>query len=109
MSDADNSPIFSSLSSDKDMCELVHEYVNALEQRVQNLEAAIDAGDLQTLQHLAHQLKGVSGGYGFEGIGKMAAVVEESIIANRPLLDVERQVQNLITLCRRARADAPDS
>ena len=109
MSDADHGPIFSSLSSDMDMHELIREFVDALEKRVQNLQEAISAGDLETLQSLSRQLKGVSGGYGFEVISEMATVVEESVKSNLPFLEVNRQVQNLIILCRRARADAPDS
>ena len=90
--------------------ELAFTFVgDALEKRVQNLQEAISAGDLETLQSLSRQLKGVSGGYGFEVISEMATVVEESVKSNLPFLEVNRQVQNLIILCRRARADAPDS
>jgi HPt (histidine-containing phosphotransfer) domain-containing protein len=108
MSDADPGPIFSSLSSDKDMEELVREFVDALEQRIDKLQAAIDNGDLGTLQQLSHQLKGSSRGYGFEVIGRMAGLVEESLKADRPFQEVDQQVQNLIDLCRRARADSSE-
>lgn len=85
------------------MLELVQEFVGALPDRATAIEQATAAADLETLRRLAHQLKGASGGYGFEMIGQAAASLEASVKASAAMTEITRQVQGLVSLCRRAR------
>ena len=76
MSSVDLSPIFSPMSSDPNMADLVEEFVGQLRSRISSLEVAYAAADPESLARVAHQLKGASGGYGFDEIGEAAARLE---------------------------------
>jgi len=104
MSSLDTMPLVSSLSNDPDMLDLVEEFVQMLPERVHAIEDAIAANDLSTLMRLAHQLKGASGGYGFDTIGQAAATLEHSARAADSVAQLTSQVQELVNLCQRARA-----
>ncbi|MBP7935611.1 MAG: Hpt domain-containing protein [Phycisphaerae bacterium] len=103
MSSSDQPEIFSTLGNDPDMVELIQEFVNALPERVKSIEAAMNANDLETLRRLAHQLKGASGGYGFELLGQAAASLEQSAKAASSVNQVTGQVQEFVSLCQRAK------
>jgi HPt (histidine-containing phosphotransfer) domain-containing protein len=104
MSTPDLSPIFSELSSDPDMRELVEQFVNNLQGRIQAMEQAVAGNDAAELARIAHQLKGAGGGYGFDRIGESAASLEESAKAAAFVGEVATEVMELINLCRRATA-----
>ena len=104
MATMDTSPIFSSLSDDPDMLELVEEFVGNLQHRVQAIEQAVASNNPAELVRLAHQLKGASGGFGFEAIGTVAAALEQSAKAANCVSDVAAEVAELVSMCRRATA-----
>jgi len=105
MASISSSPIHSGLSDDPDMMELVEEFVANLQDRIATIQACVDTHDLAQLTSIAHQLKGASGGYGFDVIGQAAAVLETSAKATDSLADVGDKVEELISLCRRATAE----
>jgi HPt (histidine-containing phosphotransfer) domain-containing protein len=102
MAASDNSPILSSLSDDPDMMELIEEFVGNLQHRVQAIERAVATNDPSELARLAHQLKGASGGFGFDTIGTMAATLEQSAMAADCVSEVAAEVEELISMCHRA-------
>jgi len=108
MSLSDQSPIFSSLSDDPDMPELLEEFVSNLQDRIANIQALVNLDDVGELARLAHQLKGTSGSYGFMAISEAAARLEQSAQLADSASDLENEVRQLILLCQRARA-APAS
>jgi HPt (histidine-containing phosphotransfer) domain-containing protein len=97
-------PLRSDLSGDPEMAELIGLFLAELPKRVDSLTQAWRAREFQTIQRLAHQLKGSSAGYGFPAIGTAAAKVEDSIRANDNVQvdQLAQQVQELIVLCHRA-------
>lgn len=99
-------PLRSELSGDPEMADLIGLFLAELPKRVESLTQAWRARELQTVQHLAHQLKGSSAGYGFPAIGTAAAKIEDCIRAGDPqhvhLDQLAHQVQELISLCHRA-------
>jgi len=99
-------PLRSELSADPEMAELIGLFIAELPQRVDKLTQAWRAREFHTVQHLAHQLKGSSAGYGFPTIGTAAAKIEDCIRANDPqhihVDQLAHQVQELISLCHRA-------
>jgi len=99
------SPIFSTLSSDPDMLELVEEFVANLQNRIRSIEEAVAADDLQQLTTLAHQLKGASGGYGFDPLSQQAARLEQAARASDSIQQVTTDVNELVAMCRRATAE----
>ncbi|MEM7682209.1 MAG: Hpt domain-containing protein [Planctomycetota bacterium] len=56
--------------------ELAEMFAEAVPERIEQIEAAVQQGDLAELGRLGHQLKGAAAGYGFPKITEAAAVVE---------------------------------
>ena len=59
------------------------------------------ANQLDELRRLAHQMKGASGGYGFEPLGDIAGQIEQAIDNESNLENIQSSVEELIALCRR--------
>jgi HPt (histidine-containing phosphotransfer) domain-containing protein len=97
-------PLPSDLSGDPEMVELIGLFLAELPKRVESLTQAWRAREFQTVQQLAHQLKGSSAGYGFPAIGAAAAKVEDCVrVSDNIQADqLAQQVQELIALCHRA-------
>ncbi len=95
-------PFYSTLADDADMCELVTLFVDEIPQRISAIEAALAAYDLQSLQRLAHQLKGAAAGYGFPAIGAAAGAVEIAIGINCSDRIV-KHTGRLLAMCRLVR------
>ena len=56
--------------------ELIPGFLNNRNTDVENLNAALSDGKLETLQSIGHSLKGVGGGYGFDGLSEIGAEIE---------------------------------
>jgi histidine phosphotransfer protein HptB len=101
-------PLYSSLAFDPDLAPLVELFVEDLPDRAEMLLDRLQASDAEGLRHVAHQLTGAAGSYGFHDITAEAAVVEQTIVAGRSEEEVIAAVNSLIDLCRRARAGTGD-
>ncbi len=99
-------PIFSTLSDDEEMRDILEMFVDELPDQVSALQEALQSQDLSCLRDHAHQLKGAAGGYGFDIITEVAAELEASIKQNQ-ITDLQQQVKQLISLCERATAEMP--
>jgi HPt (histidine-containing phosphotransfer) domain-containing protein len=95
-------PIRSSFSNDPEMLELIEYFVSELPERVSALNDCWKNGRLDDLRRLAHQLKGASGGYGFESLGDAAARLEEAIDMQADVDRLQGEVEELLEMCRRA-------
>jgi histidine phosphotransfer protein HptB len=102
-----NEPIYSTLTGDPDLGELVEMFVGEMRERVAALESFLAAGDWDNLRRAAHQLKGAAGSYGFGPISPMAARVEDAIRHACPEDAIRQAVDELVHLCRRAQAGRP--
>jgi signal transduction histidine kinase/CheY-like chemotaxis protein len=98
--------VVSTLENDEDMKEILHQFVRDLPDRSSAILRASQASDVETLKRLAHQLKGAAGGYGFPGITEAASAVEQAIVEGAEPPSLQRHVEELASLCRRARAAA---
>ena len=79
-------PVYSVFSDDPDFAELLQMFAFTLSERGQSFQESFRAGEIEQVQTQAHQLKGTGGSYGFEGLTKVAAELEDACKAN----DVER-------------------
>lgn len=71
-------PIPSDLvNQDKSFTDLVQEFVDGLDRRMADMGAALSVGDFQALTHLAHQLKGSGGGYGYPVLTELSSQIEQ--------------------------------
>lgn len=100
-------PLYSMLSEDPDLGEIVEMFVDEMPDRVSNLLFRLESGDWEELRQAAHQLKGAAGSYGFEAISPAAGQVEQAIRDGEPEEDIRRTVDSLVGLCRRARSGVP--
>lgn len=98
--------LYSSLGTDPDMEELVEMFVDEMPERIAKLCGQYEAGNWSELQRLAHQLKGAAGSYGFDTITPFAARLEGSIRDGRTEVQIREALDDLVDLCRRARARA---
>lgn len=99
--------LYSALTHDPDLQDLVSVFVAEMPARADNLLARLRTRDWVELKRAAHQLKGVAGSYGFAPITLAAARVEESIAKDEPEEEIYRATDDLVDLCRRVRGGAP--
>ena len=100
--DPSQQPLYSDLSTDPEMLELVEMFVDELPDRVAAIEQAVKQANLADLAKLSHQLKGAGGGYGFSSITEAAAVVEKQAKSQADINAVQESLAELIALCNRA-------
>lgn len=100
-------PIISDLSANADLIDIIEEFVDALPDRLTALASALESENFDELKHLAHQLKGAAGGYGFPAITRSASELESKIVFSSESMSldkIKREFESLRELCRRARA-----
>lgn len=97
--------IQSLFADDEMMMEIVALFVAELPDRIATLEMAFHGSDLELLHRTAHQLKGAFGSYGFDQLTEPTRKLEESTSrANVDHSEVQRDMEDLISFCRRIRA-----
>jgi HPt (histidine-containing phosphotransfer) domain-containing protein len=78
---------------DHELDELKREFLAEAEEKVREMQTALDGGNaLDRVAYLAHQLKGSGGSYGYQSISADAAEIEKAVEAggNGTSLDVVR-------------------
>ena len=70
--------IESEFTDDSDLSGLIDQFVCGLCEKVRNMQEALVNGDFQTLQKVAHQLKGAGGGYGYPKLTDLAKTLEDA-------------------------------
>lgn len=63
---------------DPGLRDLVPEFLENRRREVPALQAAIERGDLASVQAAGHRLKGDGGGYGFDAISGIGGALEEA-------------------------------
>lgn len=99
-----NESVYSSLSTDPDLCELVDMFVSEMPSRIENLIQQFDAGNKAELRRAAHQMKGAAGSYGFGPVSPIAGKLEASLIADRAEEEIRTDLDALVDICRRIRS-----
>ena len=99
--------IFSSLATDEDMAELVKLYVDEMPDRIASLRQAANTGDHELLCRLAHQIKGSSGGYGFDQLRDPAARLEIKAREASSPQEILEALEALVDFCQRAQPGVP--
>lgn len=76
--------IHSTLDDLETFGEILNNFLAVLPRRIEQIEDLLKAADFQQVAHLAHQLKGAGGGYGFPGLSARAAALETHAKASPP-------------------------
>jgi HPt (histidine-containing phosphotransfer) domain-containing protein len=100
--DHNHNPLISEFHDDPDMAEIVAMFLEELPERIESLEHAVSHGDIEELQHLAHQLRGAGTGYGFPEITETGAELEDGIREQRPTHEIRELYNRLHQTCVRA-------
>ncbi len=61
---------------DADLEELIPGFLENRGKDIERLREALAEQDISTLQSIGHSLKGVGGGYGFDGLSEIGAGIE---------------------------------
>ena len=97
-----NSPLYSDLSDDEDMLDLLESFVSQLPNRASSLETAMAEGDLAQAKVLAHQLKGAAGSYGFGPISVACKTFEDCLAEDSASEATQGALAEVVGLCARA-------
>jgi HPt (histidine-containing phosphotransfer) domain-containing protein len=93
--------IKSSLADNPRIKKIIPEFVEGLGGEVRKMIDLLKHNDLAALQKVVHQLRGASGGYGFDPVTEPATRAEESIKAGNALERITAEVETLIEVIRR--------
>lgn len=67
-------PIFSDLlQQEPELAELISKFIDALPGLIEEFARAIEKKDWRAVQQLAHDMKGIGGGYGYPLLSELAA------------------------------------
>ncbi|NMC19711.1 MAG: Hpt domain-containing protein [Thermogutta sp.] len=95
--------IYSEIGDDPDLRDLIQLFVDEMPSRISTFEDLLREEKWDELRRAAHQLKGAAGSYGYGSVTAAAAAVEQAIRQELPFQEVQRRLEELIDLCRRAR------
>lgn len=73
---------------DPDLMDLIPTFLENRRNEIGELREAVDAGDAGTVEDLAHRLKGLGGGYGFDYITTAGSAIE-GLAREERLADVD--------------------
>jgi len=99
-------PLESDIDDDPDMYAAIDSFVSVLPARARAIEDALRQSDYQTLMHLAHQLKGSAGTFGFMPITDAAAQLEQRVKTGAQMQQIEVAIRELSTLIQRTQIRA---
>ncbi|MFT7457897.1 MAG: HPt (histidine-containing phosphotransfer) domain-containing protein [Planctomycetota bacterium] len=85
---------------DEDLEELIPGFLENRNKDVQFLREALSTGDTAKLQSIGHSLKGVGGGYGFDGLSEIGASIE-SAAKDKDLGQIEGLVNDMADYLQR--------
>ena len=100
-------PIYSDLCADPELQEIVADFVGELPRRIESMRESHREGSWESLQTLAHQVKGAAGSYGFDPVTPVAGALEFAARDRAPEMEIEKAITELQTLVERLSADPP--
>jgi len=95
-------PIFSSLSGQPDMRELIESFTKQVQRDAAELERLATTGQTEQIIRICRRLKGAGTGYGFDGVTSVAQLVLSRIHEGEADVDqIRRSVDELANMLRR--------
>ena len=94
------------LNEDATLIDIVEEFVNGLDGRIQEMKAAFASNDCASLATLAHRLKGAGGSYGYPELTVAGGEMERRFKA-QDLSDFDQWIGKLSQLTAAAKAGLP--
>ena len=107
--EADLSPIISTLLQEEpDIADLLQGFIDKLPQKVRQLRDTLETRDKQQLAEAIHDLKGVSGNYGYKVLFELCQKMEFEVLAGR-LNGLPDMLNRMDQLIERIRLGLPDN
>ena len=85
---------------DADLEDLIPGFLERRQQDLQTLRVALEKADFEQIRQLAHTLKGVGGGYGFDAISTISQQIQQAA-DNRRADEIEAQLAELTDYLKR--------
>lgn len=85
---------------DPDLADLIPGFLGNRRKDITTMQEALERGDFETVRLLGHSMKGAGGGYGFDAITDIGAVLEEAAKDRNPEA-VRRGVSDLAAYLER--------
>jgi len=79
---------------DAELADLIPGFLKNRRRDVKSLLEALNTGDYQTIQTVAHQLKGVGGGYGFDVITTIGGAIEQAA-QQEIVVEIRKRIREL--------------
>ena len=97
-------PLYSSLSPQPILCEMVELFVDEMPPRMARMAAYFERRDWDGLRRSAHQIRSVAASYGFNDLVPYAARLERAL-TNRPSVEaIGTSLESLLAQCCRVAA-----
>jgi HPt (histidine-containing phosphotransfer) domain-containing protein len=103
---AEPGDITSSLADDPGYHKMINMFVNDLPNRLQEMQEALDEGDLQDLALKINALKGLGTFTGFPIYTKKVETLERAVLDNQ-VDQVRRQLDEMVRLCLKTKLPQP--
>ena len=81
---------------DSDLEDLIPGFFENRIKDVETIHEALKEGDYETIRVIGHGMKGSGGGYGFNAITEMGAIIE-SAAKNKDVAEIQKQMKDLST------------
>lgn len=94
-------PILPDYAADPTLLPLIRDYVAELPSRIAELRQALEAGMLDRVSSLAHQLRGIGGSYGYPALTESGGLIEDAIREGQPIELIAELVAELEDLLPR--------
>jgi HPt (histidine-containing phosphotransfer) domain-containing protein len=107
LSQLESPPLYSSLSGDPMLHELVSLFVEEMPDRIARFHEYFDHGDWDGLRRAARQMKGLAGSYGFEELTPFAEQLEAAATRPAPKDELVPVLDSFLTQCARTTSAAP--
>lgn len=88
------------IQADPDTQDLVPGYLEKRQQDIVILKEALSAQNYELIQDLGHRMKGTGEGYGFEGITRFGAAIENGAKSKNNVL-IEKGIEDLVDYLER--------
>lgn len=98
-------PIRSDLANDPIVGPLLEQFISNVKLKVDDIRRAVESSDFTRVNHLAHQVKGEAGSYGFPTVMRAAEIVEQASTSVGIPGAVAEQVRSLVEMCSRMARD----
>jgi HPt (histidine-containing phosphotransfer) domain-containing protein len=81
-----------------DLEDLIPGFLKNRRTDVKAIEEAVQSNDLDRIRVIGHSMKGAGGGYGFDGVTDIGAVIEQAAIDQNPerILAAARQLSDYL-------------